>query len=641
MSKGRIAILEDDEALARALSEAFTREGYEVFASGRSDEIDDYLKTHRVRTLFVDCLLPGGSGVDFVSEIRGTFDPDQLDVILMSGLLTDSTFVKDSLRATRAITFLKKPFDLSEAVDLIKSKEVRDTSQVASPRKTLYQLFSRSKVGAREKRKAIEALDEIHAFDLPYLYSLLAETKSSGHLNIVNDDGEVSGISFSQGNIVAVDITDRETYLGKILIEGGFITPEDLDSVLSVMSPKRLGERLINENLLSPHAFQIALANQMSIRLSRSIVDASAKINFVSTEVELTTPHIDKEHLTIFIHDWIASKISSDWLKTFYMQWSDHSLEKSAMFSIESSVLRLPLISSFPGIVEFLTSGKKLSSLLDEHKFPEDTTLKALHLLLTKGQVIFSHKTAFASDEERLTFLKKIWSRFEGKNKLEIIDITTQITGFHDSAPESIISEFQRMLGAEPSVEQEEILFYYKKIMDTIAQALQFAKVGNREKLKEEIAKSEIEMKIKAASLFEEAKEDLQKSLYSKALVNLQKAASIDPKIERIKLYLAWAKLGVNTKEQNKQAVLKEVEMDLLQVAPEDKFDAIYSFVLGLFYKNKGDFGMARKSLEKSINLDNSFIVARRELNMLMNSQAAKNQSKDLKDIVTGFFKRR
>src|SRR6185312_8009722 len=108
---------------------------------------------------------------------------------------------------------------------------------------------------------------------------------------------------------------DQETFLGKLLLEAGYIHPDDLTEALSVTSSKRLGERLIHGNLLSPHAFNIALANQMSIRLSRTIVDAKVKVNFVATEVELTHPHIDSEALTLFLHDWIASKMTPNWLK--------------------------------------------------------------------------------------------------------------------------------------------------------------------------------------------------------------------------------------------------------------------------------------------------------------------------------------
>ena len=84
-----------------------------------------------------------------------------------------------------------------------------------------------------EKKKLIESLEEVHGFDLPFVYSLLVESKSSGHLNVVGrENGDVSGISLSNGVIVQVDISDQSTYLGRLLIDSGFVSNEDLDGGL-------------------------------------------------------------------------------------------------------------------------------------------------------------------------------------------------------------------------------------------------------------------------------------------------------------------------------------------------------------------------------------------------------------------------
>ncbi|PIS11641.1 MAG: hypothetical protein COT73_02875 [Bdellovibrio sp. CG10_big_fil_rev_8_21_14_0_10_47_8] len=321
-------------------------------------------------------------------------------------------------------------------MDCVKVKETAPRQEVeSSPRKALYLLFNKPKVSVREKRKVIEALEEIHGFDLPYLYSLMVETLATGHLNIVNGKGEVSGISFSQGKIVAVDITDQETQLGTLLLESGYIHPDDLKEGLNITSSKRLGEKLISNNLLSPHAFNIALANQMSIRLSRTIVDAALKVNFVTTDVELTHPHIDSDALSIFLHDWIASKISVKWLKAHYMQWGDYSLAKSSTFQPTHPVLMTPLVAHFSGFVDYFTKGQSLHQLMDTKKFPEDTAYKALHLLLAKGLLIFGDRTAVMDPVERLKHLKKLQSQLQGKNNLEAWDLMARIAGVSDTEP--------------------------------------------------------------------------------------------------------------------------------------------------------------------------------------------------------------
>lgn len=643
MAKSRIVILEDDVTLSSAMKVAFERAGFDVFVSNQAEEVHEFVKKNPVTCLFVDCLLPGGSGVDFVTSLRKNFPPNTLDVVLMSGIFTDAAFVKDAIRSTQASLFLKKPFDIKDVLDKVKSSVavVEDEADL-SPRKALYLLFNKPKVSVREKRKTIEALEEIHGFDLPYIYSLMVETLATGHLNVVNAKGEVSGISFSNGKIVAVDIIDQETQLGKLLIESGYILPDDLKEGLNQTSSKKLGERLIHANLLSPHAFNIALANQMSIRLSRTIVDGILKINFVATEVELTHPHIDSEALSIFLHDWIASKISPDWLKAHYMQWGEYSLVKAPGYQADHPILHTPLIAHFSGFVDHFTKGQTLHQSIDAKKYPEETAYKALHLLLTKGLLTFGERTKNVDPAERAKQLKKLSAQFTGKNKLEIWDMMLRITaGTGDSTPQTVFNEFKKILGPAPDANHKELASIYSQLMSTVQEVFNFSQSGNREKMKEDIAKAEVEAKIKANSCLEEAKSALQRSQFSQAVIFLNKAISLDSGIEKAKLYLLWARLGqVPSAQAQRMQALKEIEVEIMQVPPEEKFDALYNFVMGLYERAKGDMVAARKAFEKANNIDNTFLAARRELALLNNQEGNKKDvfNRDLKEMVAGFF---
>jgi FixJ family two-component response regulator/tetratricopeptide (TPR) repeat protein len=649
MANPIIAILEDDEMLSQALKKALEKNSFEVMASKSPEEVVEFLNNNPVNTLFVDCLLPVGSGVDVVVEVRKKHPASLLNVVMMSGIFTDASFVKDTVRATQASSFLKKPFDLADAVACVKVAQPStqtESRSAESPRKEIYNLFSKPKVSVREKRKAIEALDEMHGFDLPYLYSLLVETQATGHLNIVGAKGELSGITFSHGKIVGVDIVDQETQIGKLLIQAGFVFPDDLRDALTENGNKRVGEKLIQKGLLSPHAFNIGMANQMSIRLSRTITDSPIKVNFVATEVELTVPHIDSDSLSVFLHDWIASKISLSWLKSHYVQWEDYVLMKTPSFTPDHPILSMPLIAHFTGLTEYFTSGLPLGQLLETKKFPEDSSYKALYLLLAKGLFAFNEVPVVQSTGATHS-VKKLLAQVQGKNKLEVWDFMVRITRGEESQPAQIFSDFMRLLGPEPIANlkdpiSKEAAKSYLKLKSLAEESFTFCKSGNRDKMKEEIARSEIEGKIKAASLFEEGKAALQKAQYSIASPLFVKAISADPGLEKIKLYQIWAKLGVSENQMQKTQILRDVELELMQVPPEEKFDHLFSFVMGLYYKAKGDFGQAKKSFEKAAYLDASFIPAKRELSLLGNAAKPKDVfNRDLKDFVAGFFKKR
>ncbi len=81
-----------------------------------------------------------------------------------------------------------------------------------------------------------------------------------------------------------------------------------------------------------------------------------------------------------------------------------------------------------------------------------------------------------------------------------------------------------------------------------------------------------------------------------------------------------------------------------MQIPPDERYDALYPFVMGLYQKAKGDSVNARKSFEKAQAMDPSFIATKRELSLL---DAARNAPKqdvfnmDLKDVVANFFKKK
>lgn len=644
-SLSRVLILEDDGSLAQALSEFLTSQGFEVEIRSKAEEALTLLQEKEFQAILIDCLLPGTSGVDFGGEVRKKFPVEILDIVLMSGIFVDPAFVKDAVRSTKAIGFLKKPFELPELLNYIKplNAPTPEIPQELTPRKALYQLLSKSKSTSREKRKAIEALDEIHGFDLPYILSLLSESKATGHLNIVKDSDEVSGVSLSQGKIVAVDIADTETQLGTLLLQAGDVIPEDLNELLKSSSKKKLGERLIEANALSPHLFKQALNYQMSLRLSRTIVDDNVKINFVATEVDLTHPHIDSEMLGTFLHDWVASKISDSWLRDHFMQWGSIDLLPGPHFAADHSLFTSPIVSSSPHLVEKLKAGCTLNDILLAPEFQtSETALKALHLLMIRGIIMFGGSGEKAmSESDRLRLLTKINAQFKGKNRFQIFEQLLTITGLSSSDGMKVISSFLDWLGSPPA--GTELKAKYDSIIKQIEPLVTLLKSGSIEASRAEHEKAEAQRRLKYSTQYEEGRNLLHKFQYSKAFQTLEILRAEGAQFEGMLVYLAWARLGMLESKANKAESLKEIERDLIQVPPEERVDASYNFVFGLFLKAKGDTVGAKKSFEKALALDSNFMPAKRELNIIQTQNAPKQDllNRDLKDIIGGFFKKK
>lgn len=637
----QVLIIEDDASLGDALVESFRRESISAYVSSRPEEALSLMRTNKVEFVVADCLLPQMTGVDFVMKARQMFPDAKFKIILMSGIYIDKIFVQESVKKTQAVAFLKKPFDVEQLIGLVKKSEKQ--SEEAPARKVLYQIFSKEKVTNREKRKLIENIDEITGFDLPFVYSLLSETKSSGYLNIYGADGSVSGVAFSGGSIVGVDVEDRQTYLGELLIQSGYVTPEEVQKALKDKSNQRLGQRLIQGCLMSPHALDLMMTEQMNIRLSRTIVNSKLKLNFAASEVEETHPSIDSDLLLSYLHDWVASKVPANWLKSLYMMWAGHRVIATPTFRPEHPALRMSLIQSLEGLESKIRQSPTFNQLIESSEYNQTALYKALHFLLTKGLIVFSTKAQFSSEEEKLSYLKRIESELVGKNPMEIL----QHLGIADSvatANEGTANELLETLGDEPADKTGEAYKLWSKLGTIIKDSLKKSGDGkNRTQYKKEVEKNDAESKLKATQLIEDAKKDLQLNQFQKALDKMTIANKLSQQIFQFNIYMAWAKLGlVEIRKDYKQ--LKDIEIELMQVPPDERYDALYPFVMGLYYKSKGDILNAKKSFDKAIAMDPSFIVARRELGLLEVQLKAKRKdflNMDLKDVVSGFFRKR
>lgn len=639
-TKLNVLIVEDDASLGPALVEALTRSGHHALLATRSTDAFSFISSHRIDYLVVDCLLPGMTGPDFIERVYEQYPAPTFKVILMSGIFTDRLFISDSTKRTRAISFLQKPFSPEELLKLLK-KEAQPAAMVSSnARKKLYGIFSDPKANARKKRRVLEEIDEISGYDLPFIYSLLVETASSGNLFIYHQNQAVSGITFCKGNIVEVDIEDKNTYLGEMLIQSGYALPKDVQTALEQKRDRRIGQYMIQMNQLSPHAFDLILEEQMNLRLSKTISAEKVKINFSSTEVEMAFPNIDSEILLGFLHDWIASKIPLSWLKSLYASWSTNPLELGSSFKEDHPTMQMGLVTSVDGLIQEIREGATLSKMIHSKKYNEEALFKAVHLLLTRGMIVFAEKTGFKTPAEQLFALENIKTQIEGKTPFEVlqyVESSTMISG----GSQELLQEFLKMLGEEPSEQHAEVRSVWLQVSRQVREALSSALDGGRkESLQAQTERAEAEKKLRANALVDEARGLLNLNQYPKALQLIQESFKLNPSGYQIRLYLAWAKLGL-IDPARKAAQLKEVELEITQVAPDEKYDSLFPFVVGLFSKMRGDVNTAKRNFQKSLGVDSGFLPARRELSQLEAGVKQDILKMDLKDVVSGFFKKR
>jgi two-component system response regulator BaeR len=66
----RILIVEDEEKLASLMRDYLAQEGFEVSVLHRGDEVEPWLRGHRVDLVLLDLMLPGRSGLEVCKALR-------------------------------------------------------------------------------------------------------------------------------------------------------------------------------------------------------------------------------------------------------------------------------------------------------------------------------------------------------------------------------------------------------------------------------------------------------------------------------------------------------------------------------------------------------------------------------------------
>ena len=129
---GTVLIADDDRTIRTVLTQALTRAGCRVHATGSLAQLLRWVEEGRGDLVITDVMMPDGNGIDMIPAIR-KLRPD-LPVIVISAQNTIVT----AIRATEAAAFdyLPKPFDLPELMvraNQALSRRARKSETAAAP----------------------------------------------------------------------------------------------------------------------------------------------------------------------------------------------------------------------------------------------------------------------------------------------------------------------------------------------------------------------------------------------------------------------------------------------------------------------------------------------------------------------------
>ncbi|MCB0340676.1 MAG: response regulator [Pseudobdellovibrionaceae bacterium] len=647
-SEINILVVDDDSSILEALVQAVTRSGFTALPASNGKEAIQIAKLKPVHSAIVDCMLPGTPGVDLVRQLKNTLpNQDSCLFILMSGIFRDRSFPAEAMGKTGAKEFFLKPFDNRE---ILKVLEQELAHHVDVPKVDLHSLLSQPFASQRERRKALDHVEDMYGYDLPFMLCILMDAGSSGHLNIVNENHEIYGITVAEGQIAKVDTEKSKDRLQELLEKKGFVSAKEI-SELEVQNKKGdLIKNLIHEGLLSPHAMTEVLPEQILMELRHLVTASKVQVNF-SPDRKLKGQGgcIDLVAFTSELERMIEKQIPVDWLVDFYSAWMDHPIVLGPNYDDHSSVLKMHLVRSAGAeFIECVRGGCTLKEINDRFDATKMQSIyRGLHLLALRRLVVFAESKKSSDFTEKNSRIEEFLKQFKTKNAVQIF----QFLGASDRMTADEVSRIYKEIAKEyhPDrlpVSAPEALKKKAHDLFAIISSAQDVLVhqDKRAKFFEELKQEEAKKQMLSEDLLGHAKNNLVLGKYKEAQEQLEEAENLFSSSAN-QMHLIWVKLKRATGEVPLE-VLAEMQEQLRRTDPDLKTKATFHFVSGLVHLAMRDVATAAKDFQKANQIDNRFMPARRELASLKSVSGKKVSTKDLltgdlSSVVGSFFKKK
>jgi curved DNA-binding protein CbpA len=429
------------------------------------------------------------------------------------------------------------------------------------------------------------------------------------------------------------------------MVEYGFVSQEEIEEVMRVTGgkQKKMGERLVEANVLSPHAISIVMSEQQGLRLSKTVLETGVKVNFVESDELREDAITDHNTYTELLNEWLVSKIKLEWLKSFYLPWMRFNLKANSDAPTNHRVFSIPVVQRVPELMNHLLTKQTLEQALSDSNIPEEHFYPALHALLVTRVIRFgdaANVTDTTAQKKRLT---RLIVELEKQNFYERLHV---IPKAKDADVKRSYHELAKILHPDKVAKDApaEIRELAKKCFSLIAEAYAvLSESGKRAEYMLELEKGKASAILEAEQLIESARPLLTTGDFKKANDMLEQAIKLAPPTSEARLLSMWARMKAKPSDDTNSKIRDELGL----IPPEDRHGPIYYFVRGLNLRLVGDVENAKKNLAHATSLDPDFIDAKREMVLANNAKATAGGGSteflrgDLKDVVGMLFKKK
>ena len=605
-------IVEDNLLLAQSLQEMLSRNGWSAYTSCSWSEASSLLDKNSFELLVLDILLPDKKGFDILNTLSEKKVSPFLKIILISAFVDEAFALKNIPKGLKAdCVFFKKPIEEKTFLNFLEKVKSPDFNKEKG---SLLGSFFEKDCPSKPlefylpPRKTFDSKELIQAVFLAHL------KKFTGEFKVKTDSGHKNLIRFYKGHIIKFVSNSDTSYFGALLVEHGLSLQEDIETFLEDKKTNKLiGEKLMEEGLLSPYMLSFMLKEQIKIRLSEIMSQLSFTLKIRDRPLE-NHETLDLDFSETDFIEWLAdslqTELTAEFLRNFYEEIKFCSIEKSSQVN-KAVIVQKQFLQDYNLFFLKLKEGSVVQDIIKPSK-KKNLELRLLYFgLLTKSTSLKSPKKESMNRQKVEMFLDSILEK-DSQDMFSLLNLpwNASVKEVEKNYKQLIQNIHPDLLPEDTSKklrEKSEKAFYkIKKSYETLK---------DEKKRKEYIKTQKEENFVTVMDKYEEGLTKIKQGNYKTGLQILLEIVNHTQAPGNTSLYILWARL----KSCNEGLVKNRSEAVKFQKAINSspisqRTSPLFWYVKGLFYTQTEQYEKALGFFEKSLKVEKDFSEAKREV---------------------------
>ena len=620
-------ILEDDSHLAKSLQEFFSNAGFTVTLSSNVKDAKQNVFFGHYDLLLVDLVLPKPNGVDFLqSIIEQNKLSNDCKLWVMSGILKKRVLPKNIL--SRMDEFFSKPLDFK----IMKQKI--NSSFMLIKKDTIFNFFYKTDHFSVQNLFDKHRLIESH--QLMFIYFYLFRRRFTGILNLSYIDNEKVAIFFKNGYINYINMNDKSSYLGVLLLKRKLASVEQIKELLKESSDTGLGEKVVLNRICSSEDMQEVLREQLILRLyktmGKSQVMVTSRKDIPAPVVFSKDTFLSLKDLLGIVDNWVQFKVDIEWLKSFFAANMNCTLQPVGQIESSKMGKYSRVISSILG--KSIKTETSVKYLIENSSFNENELFYEIYVRLLIRNCILRDSIKEKLDNTNYDVLRnKLQLEFTESGRKSYFDWLNISPTADSNEIEKQYKELIKMIHTDRRNKNlpKDIEILYDKYFIMVKRSYEF--LMNENNRKKYVLSLNAQIKDEINNKYVIAKKKLGSEKYIEAFKLFKVIFESQRNIpDDIILHYIWAYLK-SGESKLKSAEDANVSKWFEQVKPKYRQSALFFFIKGLYMKRKEDMQSAHDFFSKAIAINPQLFVAYRERHII-----AKLVKKNKKSLFS-FFK--